>query len=1549
MAGMNEEIGTLLASLQVDVSDAVKNLNKANSSFDSLENRIDSFSKSTINSLSKINTNVISQTNSMRKNFTKLRDALKQSFSYSSMNQTASLMTAINAQTKILVNSFRNVGNAISDVNKKLDGTRKATIDVQVSTVSWLGKVGSLFNAFSKVSFQIFIIEQGVRQIYDIFSSIVAPGFQFASSMETLRIGMAGILASTTKIGDAQTTYSQGLEISEQILKRMQVEALRTTMTVEELAEAYQSTLGGGINAGMDLEQIMDLTVAAANAVKSFGLPKQQVIQELRGLISGEAIRPGVDMLGTVLGYTTATVNKLREEGTLYEDIMKRMEGFKLATYDLDKTWAGMFNNLVDGFNKLAGSAVENLFNNLKSKVSEIRTAFYTLEKESYSYTDSSGKKQQKEVVTDIIINNETQKRLTKLYDTISTLIDVIYDFGKSVLPILTLAFDLIVPSVQAVLLVLDDLLKIVGTIASNIVDLTVKMTSFVSSLIPDSIKDFVKEFGGMVVVVSTLGYTVLSAITYVKTFTLSLKALEVGTKQATLVQLAFATALNFWNNLTILSNTGQLTTYILNYVKASKLATVSTVAWNVATTAFNAVTATARTILGLFTGTVTASTVAQKASTVATTLFSGVVNLLSINLVSAVKSVALFIARLTVMAGAIAIVLAKFIALTAIIGGIVYVIYKACDSTSALGKAWLNLKNVASGVWDGIGYRIKSAFASTREEAEKFRKASEDAFASAGNSWEILTDDITWKGISSELESDVKNISDKLKGAFSFNDIISEGVSKDKLPKVEALFPAGKDGEKGGKGSTSDLKTRFSEIEKFVQSFVTKMKDAQKDLDDSFKKSNTSIYDYYSKTLSIQKSIIQAQIDALDEKIAISTEEEQIAKLTKDREKLVAQLEVKESEVYRNLANAYREYYLQLRDINLEFQKVIGNTDEVFKLETLNKFSESYKKLINEKTSLELAYQKAVQEGNSEQASKIDKIINDTSKALEQQKQLIEFKKLENDISNSNISIREKELELTKLQNKYSVEVANINDTEFDAEIKLWDYKQKHMEEYIKLYAEQIALYEKYAEMTKGEVRLDFLEKAEEARNAIREITNEISPLEKLLKTSFRDSLAESWEGFAKGEKTAKEAMKDFRDSIGDYFLEQAAESIATDITSALGGLFGFTDKKKKQREEQLNSEIEMAKQQIDPALEVAVNSFQATALDFSEVISSEMIPSVRELIASIRGDNVVFSDSKAGNVGGANTENYNNTLESARVALENLGLTTSYLSNNINMASMDLNNAKIVFDSSKMSMETLKGAVDAIVVTSNTENSSLLNVITSLDNASVSLGNFSNKLSTTNTSIKGLGTSALGASEETEGTKKVMGDLSVTSIPSMIAAIGMVTGSDGLMKFAQQLQVVFQVLSMISMASGSGSFFGLFAEGGYVKGSGSGTGDSIPARISPGEYVMKASAVRKLGVGYLNSLNNISAKRPSGVLPPLRFAEGGYIGKEASVSNNRPTSKNSDTNNNLVLNMYFQSLDPSANVKMMEQQMPYIKSQVVGWLNRDTTVRNATKGAVK
>ena len=67
-------------------------------------------------------------------------------------------------------------------------------------------------------------------------------------------------------------------------------------------------------------------------------------------------------------------------------------------------------------------------------------------------------------------------------------------------------------------------------------------------------------------------------------------------------------------------------------------------------------------------------------------------------------------------------------------------------------------------------------------------------------------------------------------------------------------------------------------------------------------------------------------------------------------------------------------------------------------------------------------------------------------------------------------------------------------------------------------------------------------------------------------------------------------------------------------------------------------------------------------------------------------------------------------------------------------------------------------------------------------------------------------------------------------------------------------------------------------FAGGGYVTGPGTATSDSIPARLSTGEYVLRADAVRRVGVEFLHALNGgLFAPRWSG--QRLAFADGGLV----------------------------------------------------------------------
>ena len=74
-------------------------------------------------------------------------------------------------------------------------------------------------------------------------------------------------------------------------------------------------------------------------------------------------------------------------------------------------------------------------------------------------------------------------------------------------------------------------------------------------------------------------------------------------------------------------------------------------------------------------------------------------------------------------------------------------------------------------------------------------------------------------------------------------------------------------------------------------------------------------------------------------------------------------------------------------------------------------------------------------------------------------------------------------------------------------------------------------------------------------------------------------------------------------------------------------------------------------------------------------------------------------------------------------------------------------------------------------------------------------------------------------------------------------------------------------------------------FASGGQVVGPGSGTSDSIPARLSNGEYVIRAEAVRAYSPGFLESINRMILPRFANVpgisisRPDTHFSDGGLV----------------------------------------------------------------------
>lgn len=1524
---INTHLVAINKSVNENTNSVTSQTKKLQNSFKVLNDSMASNTVTTTKAINKMRADVVKELQKLSKEFANLQKATNKDFT-TGLNKLA---TASTKNTKTVVSNLQAIQKQAEATNKALASganvktptSRQTTTPTRntnlagsmdgaaKSASSFFGSLSNSWQMISKISFQAFILEQSFQMIAGTVQSLVAPGFQFASSMETMRIGMAGILASTTEINGQQTSYAQGLQISEQILKRMQIEAMRTTLTVSELSEAYQSALAGGLNAGMDLNQIMDLVVASANAVKSFGLPKQQVIQEIRGLISGDAIRPGVDMMATVLGYTTATVNKLREEGTLYEDIRKRMAGFEMASYDLATTWEGMLNNFADGVNKIASVAVENLYQNTKSKLGEITDMLFTLQKEDFTYTDSNGKQQTREVVTDINLNPQTLQTLTRFYDTLSSLLDLVWIAGQTAMPLLVMAFNGLTGAVQIAVVIFNQALKLLQPFVSIITEIISEVADLATAFANTSFGQFVIQYGSVLAVLGTTAGIVLVARNALNSL---IKDVTVAAAKFLTLKNAYSVSQSIgdlamqWNKLGMgITTATSFTEALRNMWGATKNYMGIAQSAQIAQTAFNGVMTAGKTIVDLFTGKVNLATVAQTLATGATTLWATVTTALSNGLKAVVAQLALLLVRLAAFLVAAASTVAVVLAIVAALGSIVYAVYKVSDASSALGKKWDSL-------WTAIGLEVDLA----KKKLEQFwlevtahgddAKAMQgdiDTLASAVNNAWANYDSTTFGDIADEAVADITSLKDKVLDAINPTEIMKQFADNSPLPDVDAIRTAGDiaDGGSGGKGASKLAKSAYKALEAELKLALTSLKEQQKALDSAYKNDLKSTQDYIEQSMALAKQ-------QLDEEIANYEKRKEIAQSlgqTSDVEQFdnkIAEARQKamnlEAEYTRKLIEEYKKLDDRLDEINKKYQDIAGESRQAFEQNLIREFAGDYSRLLAEMTTAQERYAQAVESGKQAEinAWKIRKdALEGTIDNLED---IIRLRNLEQQAQTAASQVERINLDVQEQYISKKNQANRLAYTEADAEGDLFDFRKEHMDEYIDAYTDMIALYTKMSQVAAQSGDLtqanNFRQQALDAKQALLELTDAVPPFQRVIKEEFIGSLSDAFQSMLWGEKTAKEALQDFAKSVLQTWSKKIFDRMATNITDSLFSAILPSNEQVGNREVEIDSTVQSKLKIIDVDSKEFQDKFKQASLDFQNAIVNTAIPAIQQFSGAL--SNAVGLPAPNGAKTGATTT-------------ASGGTTTTV--NGVN-GSMQLDNDFLELGD---------------VVTATGEKMTSLGSAVKLGDTAQTGYNYANEIAAAN--AISMGAALIGASSNSE---KLSNAMTV------------------LMAVMQIWQMWMQMQAQKAAARQSMGFLGLgaFAEGGYVSGAGTSTSDSIPARLSDGEYVVRAKAVRALGTDFLDRLNAAgSGLSGKGKLPKFRYAEGGYVTADTSADPANNSGAVGGQPIQLVMNNNFQSVDPKANIDMWKQQYPMIRSQIIKDLQTNSSMRNAAKGATK
>ncbi|MCM0759945.1 hypothetical protein M7775_15410 [Sporomusa sphaeroides DSM 2875] len=242
---------------------------------------------------------------------------------------------------------------------------------------------GGFLDKLSKVTIVGAGIVAVLREVKDATVALLGPGFEFHKNMETNKLGMAGILQSMTLIDGKAVDFNQALAISSDMMKKLQMDALRTAASTEDLAEVFRAILAPGINAGMSLEQIRQLTTVGTNAIKSLGIPRQQIVQEMRDLVQGGITAAG-STLATALGITDSDIKKAKDSSEgLFKFLMDRMEGFKETSNKFPDTLAGKLDQLTEMWAMASAKFTEEFEDPIKDGLQSVTDLMGTVNAET--------------------------------------------------------------------------------------------------------------------------------------------------------------------------------------------------------------------------------------------------------------------------------------------------------------------------------------------------------------------------------------------------------------------------------------------------------------------------------------------------------------------------------------------------------------------------------------------------------------------------------------------------------------------------------------------------------------------------------------------------------------------------------------------------------------------------------------------------------------------------------------------------------------------------------------------------------------------------------------------------------------------------------------------------------------------------------------------------------------------------------------------------------------------------------------------------------------
>jgi hypothetical protein len=224
------------------------------------------------------------------------------------------------------------------------------------------------------------------RQGVQVFQDLVKGGVKFNDTVETAQLGIAGLVATLGDVRDAQgqsvdatDELNLALGLAREQTAKLRQDSLRTVATFEQLLDTFQVSVGPGLAAGLNLDEVRQLTVDISQAAAALGIPQNQLAEEVRSLLSG-TIQARTTRIATALGISNEDVRRLKETGELFDFLEERFSGFAEAAERQARTTFSGITTLIQGLvQEILGNAARPLFDELISLGNDLFDNFLSI------------------------------------------------------------------------------------------------------------------------------------------------------------------------------------------------------------------------------------------------------------------------------------------------------------------------------------------------------------------------------------------------------------------------------------------------------------------------------------------------------------------------------------------------------------------------------------------------------------------------------------------------------------------------------------------------------------------------------------------------------------------------------------------------------------------------------------------------------------------------------------------------------------------------------------------------------------------------------------------------------------------------------------------------------------------------------------------------------------------------------------------------------------------------------------------------------------------